>query len=270
LAGVKVGKVDVLSFSDLRRGMPVREAFPAVAASEWERYASLYPDGIAGGIMTGPVSAFVLRTPAETVLIDMGIGPGPFPFFGGASGALGQALNAAGIDPAAVDIVVFTHLHSDHTGWTIKDGKAFCSKARHIAPEGDWPLLGQPRFGAVEPFQQLLNSGQLELVSGERQVTREIGLIPTPGHTPGHQSVTIVSEGERGFIAGDLAVSPVSVEETDWAFAMDSEPDTAIRTRRAVMSRLESEEGIVGFAHFPEPGLGRIVRENGLRLFKSL
>jgi glyoxylase-like metal-dependent hydrolase (beta-lactamase superfamily II) len=271
IANVRVGNVEIASFSDLSRSIPLSQAFPAVSLAEWARYADLYPEAIADGVMTGPVSAFVLRTPSQTVLVDMGIGPGPFTYLGGATGALTAEMERAGVDLAGVDIVVFTHLHADHTGWTTVGGEALCSKARHIAPEKDWPLLGQaPGFGPPEPLQGLLERGLLELVSGETQVTSEIGLTPSPGHTPGHQSVTIESQGERGLIAGDLAVNPATVEETDWAFFMETDPNLAASTRREVMHQLEENGGIVGFAHFPEPGLGRVLRDGELRIFKPV
>jgi len=268
---VSVGSVEIISFSDLSRGISVSRAFPAVPATDWERYAKLYPAAIADGVMTGPVSAFVLRTASQTVLVDLGMGPGPFAFLEGATGALLSELRGTGVDPTGVDVVIFTHLHADHTGWAEKDGIALCPKARHIAPEKDWPLLGQtPGFAPREGLQRLLDNGQLELISGQLQVTQEIGILPSPGHTPGHQSVTIESNGEHGLIAGDLAVNPATVEETDWGFFMESNPDVAASTRREVMPQLERDGGIVGFAHFPEPGLGRVVREDGIRVFKPV
>jgi glyoxylase-like metal-dependent hydrolase (beta-lactamase superfamily II) len=271
VGNVRVGNIEITSFSDLSRSIPLSQAFPAVSSAQWVRYADLYPEAIADGVMTGPVSAFVLRTSGQTVLVDMGMGPGPFAYLGGATGALMSEMDRASVDFASVDIVVFTHLHSDHTGWTVVNGEALCQRARHIAPEKDWHLLGQaPGFGPLEPLQGLLERGQLELVSGEIQVTSELGLTPSPGHTPGHQSVTIVSQGERGLIAGDLAVNPATVEETDWSFFMETDPDLAAVTRREVMSELEENGAIVGFAHFPEPGLGRVLREGNLRVFKPV
>lgn len=202
----------------------------------------------------------------------MGQGPGPFEFLGGARGTLPTELNAVGIDPGAVDTVVFTHLHEDHTGWAVQSGSVLCAKATHLAPQADWDGLDQPRpgFSQRATLEALREAGQLELVSGERELTPEIRLVATAGHTPGHLAVEIESGGERAYLAGDLAATPAQVDRTDWAFVADVDPSAAASTRRRFMEDLERSQAVVGFSHFPPSGLGRIVREGGRRVFQPL
>lgn len=202
----------------------------------------------------------------------MGQGPGPFEFLGGARGTLPTELNAVGIDPGAVDTVVFTHLHEDHTGWAVQSGRALCPNAKHLAPIADWNALDQPRpgFSQKAPLDALRKAGKLELVSGDRRLAPGIRLVASGGHTPGHLAVEIESGGERAYLAGDLAATPAQVDRTDWAFVADDDPSAAASTRRRFMEDLERSQAVVGFSHFPPSGLGRIVREGGRRVFQPL
>lgn len=171
-----------------------------------------------------------------------------------------------------METVVFTHLHEDHTGWAVQSGRPLCTRAKHLAPEADWNALGQPRpgFSQKQTLDALQAAGQLELVAGERQLTPEIRIVASPGHTPGHLAIEIESGHERAYLAGDLAATPTQVDQTDWAFVADVNPVAAADARRRLMERLEQEEAVVGFAHFPPSGLGRIVRDGGRRVFQPI
>ena len=100
---------------------------------------------------------------------------------------LQKDMEAQGIRPGDIGIVIFTHLHYDHTGWAVVDGKPFFANARYLAPEADWANLGNSAalFAEVVAMKPLQDSGRLELLSGEKSVTPEISLLPTPGHTRG-------------------------------------------------------------------------------------
>jgi len=272
MSSVKVGNVEIVALLDMPVQFPLSMVFAAGPAESWKPYEQLYPKSIAGGNLHTNFQAFAIRSAGRTVLVDMGAGPGPIEMLGGARGNLLADMRAQGVDPAEVDTVVFTHLHFDHTGWAVHEGKPLCPKARYLAPEADWALLGKSDSGfePAEALQPLRDAGQLDMVSGEKQVTPEITLIPTPGHTPGHQSVVIVSAGQRAFIAGDIAASPAIIQETEWSFGFDGDPATAIATRKRVVQRLEEDGSVAAFGHFPAPGIGRVVREGGRRVFKEL
>ena len=108
------------------------------------------------------------------------------------------------------------------------------------------------------------------MVSGERIVSPEVTIVPTPGHTPGHQSVIVASAGQRAFIAGDVAHNPAQANETEWNAGADGDGPLAAATRKRVMERLEQDGSVAVFGHFPAPGFGRLVREGGRRIFREL
>ena len=112
--------------------------------------------------------------------------------------------------------------------------------------------------------------GLLDLVEGERAVTPELTLVPTPEHTPGHQSILVSSGGERALILGDVANHPAQVEEGGWSPIFDGDAEAAANTRRGVMERLEEGGDLVAAGHFPHPGFGHIVRLGGRRVFRAL
>ncbi len=272
MSSVKVGNAEIIALLDLPVDFPLSVVFAAVPAESWAPYEALYPSSISNGNLHTNFQCFVIRSPAGNVLVDTGAGPGPIEMLGGARGNLMTEVKAKGIDLDSIQTVVFTHLHFDHTGWANAGGTPLCKNARYLAPEADWANLGNAAagYGDEAALKPLRDSGRLELVSGETHVTPEVTLIPTPGHTPGHQSVVLASAGERGFIAGDIAASPAILQETEWSFGFDGDPPTAIATRKRVVERLEQDGTITAFGHFPHPGFGRLVREGNRRVFKAL
>jgi glyoxylase-like metal-dependent hydrolase (beta-lactamase superfamily II) len=270
VSSVKVGNAEIVSVLDAEFSFPYGGAYPSIPPEQWAPYRQVYPSCWTdeGGWCTNG-QAFVIRTAGQTVLVDTGVGPGGMG--GGPPGNLLNEMRAKGVDLGAIDLVVFTHLHGDHTGWAVHEGKPLAPNARYFAPEADWALLGSGGvFPPKEAISPLLDSGKLELVSGEKSLTPEVTLLPTPGHTPGHQSVLIVSAGQRGIILGDVFNHPAQVQETSWNAGFDSNPEQAVATRQRVFDRLEQDGSVIAAGHYPHPGLGRLVRENGKRLFREL
>jgi glyoxylase-like metal-dependent hydrolase (beta-lactamase superfamily II) len=110
----------------------------------------------------------------------------------------------------------------------------------------------------------------VRLVDAEYKVTDELTLLPTPGHTPAHSAVAIMSGGEAGVIIGDVCHHPAQVTETSWSPVFDLNPALAAKTRDALMDRIEREKWIAIAGHFAHPGFGRVVRVNGRRSWQAL
>jgi glyoxylase-like metal-dependent hydrolase (beta-lactamase superfamily II) len=101
----------------------------------------------------------------------------------------------------------------------------------------------------------------MELFEGERQLSSSLTAVPTPGHTPGHTSVAISSGAAKGFILGDVVLSPIDAEEPDFQNSFDWDHEIARTTRLRMLAQLSSDGSIVGGSHLPPPGLGRIVKD---------
>jgi glyoxylase-like metal-dependent hydrolase (beta-lactamase superfamily II) len=154
--------------------------------------AEVTPLLAADGALLVPYHPVLVRTGAGLALVDTGAGPG----MGDAAGRLGEALAAAGVTADDITLVLISHAHPDHVGGLARpDGRLAFPRARHVmsrAEFGYWTSGRVPADWAGEAElarQQLLpvdRAGMLDLVDGEQEVAPGIGVIPAPGHTPGH------------------------------------------------------------------------------------
>ncbi len=101
-------------------------------------------------------------------------------------------------------------------------------------------------------------AGRVDLVAGETEVARGVRIIPTPGHTPGHLSVRLESQGRSFFVLGDVVVHEVQVGEPDIAYVSDHDSERAAATRRHILGELADEGTDVIVSHFD--GTGRFAR----------
>jgi len=260
---VQVGSVTIVALVDNVQSYPATAVYPS--AGDLVREFGRYLDG--QGNVALNFGAFLVLDGERRILVDTGWGPEY-------QGKLLEELAAAGIRPDEVDTVVFTHLHGDHTGWNIDrgSGRPLFSRARYLVPKADWEHYAAqqpPPDSFVRDVQPLEGAGCLELIEGERRLTDSVTTVPTPGHTPGHTSVAIVSGGERGFILGDVVLSPIDAERPELENSFDWNHELARATRLQVMDRLEAEGALVGASHLPPPGLGRFVRVEGRRLWQA-
>lgn len=267
MANLRVGSVEVVPLLDVPLKFPFANVFPDVPASAWAEYERLYPAAGRGAEFFTNASVYALRSGGQTLVVDAGIGAGM-------GGKLDADLKAKGIDPAAVDIVVFTHLHIDHVGWAVRDGKPFFPRARHLVPRADWEFFRAPERRAenahVVAMEAIEKAGMVELVEGERAVTDSVTLLPTPGHTPGHQSLLVFSGGERAYLTGDIVHHPAQVQETAWCPAFDNDKPTATASRRRLLDRIAAEAALMVACHFPNPGIGRLAESGGRRIFQAM
>ena len=269
---ITVGNCEIISLHDLDLDFPAAMMFPNVPMPEFEAYRDLYPQSFGKIGYAADCGAYAIRSAGKTIVVDTGIGPGPIAMLGGLTGNLVPDMKAKGVPPESVDIVVHTHLHVDHVGWNMTDGAPTFPNATYYGPQADYELFSQnldanPHMQQVIPLKEM---GKLELYSGEIALTPELTTMPTPGHTPGHSSMLLNSNGEKILITGDLAHHPAQVDRTDWSPSFDTYGAVAAATRKKVMERLEAEGHAAAFCHFVGSGFGRIVRQGNRRVFQAL
>ena len=259
-----VGNVEIVSLFDVYFGFDPHRVWPTAGAGLEAYRERLEPNGEIGL----DCLCFLLRADGQTTLVDTGLGPE-------ASGRLMEELASAGVAPAEVDQVIFTHLHGDHTGWNLDraTGEPLFPRARYLVPRGDWDeqtTKSQPAASFIRDVAPLRVLDRMELVDDGFIVSPSLTAVHTPGHTPGHTSVAVTSGGEQALVLGDVFLTTVDVEEPDWSSTFDSDQDIARRTRHAILERLEGNGALVAAAHLRDPGFGRIVRVEGRRVWRAL
>ena len=231
-----------------------------------------------GGTTTiqNPYNLTVVETRGGLVLFDTGFGQG-------AAAGLGQhraAMQAAGIDPARIAVVVFTHFHPDHiSGLIAADGSTAFPNAVVKVPEREWIFWNdageesrvaegrRANFGLVRarfaPY-----AAKLERFAPGAEVAPGVTAIATPGHSPGHTSFLVADGNQQLIVIGDAVTTPgLFLANPEWYPMFDMDPTQAVASRKALLDRTATDRiQVVGY-HFPFPGTGRVERAGtGYRL----
>jgi glyoxylase-like metal-dependent hydrolase (beta-lactamase superfamily II) len=105
----------------------------------------------------------------------------------------------------------------------------------------------------------VLEAGLVEFIDPDFRLTDEVSLIPTPGHTPGHVSVLIQSQGQSAVITGDLMHNPIQIAVPGDEGRFDMDKAAAAQTRRTFVERFNNTSTLVIGSHFADPSAGHIV-----------
>ncbi|MFD8973124.1 MULTISPECIES: MBL fold metallo-hydrolase [Streptomyces] len=262
---------------------PARGIVPGVGAEVWKDNEEwLAPDHWApdsdSAVMA--LQSWVLRSGGRTVLVDTGVGDGrerpdsPH-FHRRQDGFLGR-LERAGIRPEDVDVVVNTHLHTDHVGWNTRDVAGewvpTFPNAEYLVPAADDFHYG-PRNGYGNGLQEedrlvyeesvapVHRAGQVRLWEGVHRIDGNLTLEAAPGHTPGSAVLRLASGGDRAVFVGDLLHSPVQLLEPSCASCFCLDPGGAAVSRRRILERAADERELVVPAHFGGAGAAEVRRE---------
>lgn len=275
---VAVGDISITALLDVDMSFPlgIDQVFTDVPADEWEGHRARCPEAFSpDGGWRYVVTCYLLRGADRCVLVDTGCGSASlaFPTFLGIEGQLGRRLAAIDVSPQEIDTVVITHIHPDHVGGVLTHEGAATARAfpnaRLLVPRADWDAWSRPEVQEAFPvpyvgdtIAPLIEAGVVDLVEGQHEVSKQLRLLPTPGHTPGSSSLLIDSAGERAVLVGDLWLHPAQVTDPSMKCSFDMQPDIAHETRAALASRISDEGLIMGACHFPEP-FGELVRLEG-------
>jgi glyoxylase-like metal-dependent hydrolase (beta-lactamase superfamily II) len=242
-----------------------------------QQYKWLQPHfATADGKMILSFQAFVLRSRGKTFMIDTCIGNDrqrEFDVFTNMQTSFLQDLRTAGFPPEQIDGVLCTHLHFDHVGWnTRKEGDHWVPtfpQARYYFGREEyahWQHLRETDGyhhvdHLVDSIDPIVQAGLVDFIDPDFQLTDEVSLIPTPGHTPGHVSVLIRSGGQEAVITGDMMHHPIqlAIPATHGRFDMDQA--RGAQTRVEFVDRFADTSTLVIGSHFSDPTAGHIVTD---------
>ena len=266
-----VGSVTITSVVEDQIDIPPGLLFPEATEAMVQRHDWLVPDWAdADGTIPLRTQAFVVETGGFTVLVDPCVGNGKvrwLPVWNDLDLPFLERLADAGVKPGDVDLVVHTHLHADHVGWdTHRDGDRWVptfTAARHLYTEAELEfartsgLAGEDVYG--DSIAPILDAGLADVVTPDADLGHGIRLESTAGHTPGHVSMWIESDGERVLLAGDFMHHPVQFAEPDLAEIADADVEVARETRVRMIREAARTGALVLAAHFPNRPAGRVV-----------
>ncbi|WP_399920646.1 MBL fold metallo-hydrolase [Streptomyces kanamyceticus] len=231
------------------------------------------------GVLRLASHTFAVEANGLRVLIDTGIGNGKTranPAWHDLDTDYLHRLTAAGFAPESVDLVVLTHLHTDHVGWNTRrqDGRWVPTfpRARYLASRAEWDHwansdLEEPRRqmfrDSVHPIR---DAGLLDLVDVRgpgTEVADGVRLLSTPGHTPGHVAVRLEGGDRDAVVTGDCVHHPVQMRHPDITSCVDTDPNRAVRSRRELLAGLADTGTLLLGGHFPPPTAGHVVRDGG-------
>lgn len=278
---LQVGNVEIVALSDMNLPfpMPLTQLFPDAPAEAWGPYKERYPDAFEQDHMLIEIGCYLLRCPGRTILIDTGYGEGPIEAIGGRRGELMDDLTGKGVKPEEIDTVFISHLHSDHVGWNVvgpdSDPRPAFPNARYVFHQADLDHFRRADIQAASTFpfmdrcvETIARLGLVDTLTADTDLTPEVRALHTPGHTPGHMSILVSSQGDEALIQGDVFVHPAQVTEDDWNCHFDYDWPVATDTRRKMLDETGAKGTRVVSCHFPAPGFGRVVRSEGKRYWQ--
>ena len=260
-----LGDFEITALSDGTVDLPVDKLLTHTTAARVDR-------ALARSFEKSPletsVNAYLINTGSRLILIDTGAAK----LFGPTLGRLAANLKAAGYEPGQVDDIYITHMHPDHVGGLLVDGKIAFPNAIVHASKSDadyWlsqanlakaPAASKGFFeGAMASLQPYIKAGHFLTFDGNTQLTPGIRAVAMPGHTPGHTAYMIESQGQKLLVWGDVVhVAAVQFADPAVTIAFDSDAKTAAIERKQAYAEAARQGYLIAGAHLPFPGLGHV------------
>jgi glyoxylase-like metal-dependent hydrolase (beta-lactamase superfamily II) len=283
----RIGEVKVTRIVELEGPREPDYLFPGLTPDVVRQEGWLRPQfATEDGRLLGSIHAFILESGGKRIVVDTCVGndkPRRRTLWNKLTGDFLARLAAAGYPAESIDAVLCTHLHIDHVGWNTRlvDGRWVPTfpNARYLFGRAEWQHWSQEQgadiTGDVTPdvaenvlearvvyedsVRPIVDAGLHDLVDPHHRLTPEIWLEPTPGHTPGHVSVGILSQGQVAFITGDMMHHPIQMCMPELSSNFDWNRVQARVTRQNFLGRNADRPVLILGTHFPPPTAGWIV-----------
>lgn len=294
---MKLGKFNLSVVSDGKFWLDGGAMFGVVPKVLWNK---LNPADEMNRIELG-LNCLLIQTPENNILVDTGLGEKIDEKFKEMfrverDSSLIESLDKIGLKPEDIDFVINTHLHFDHCGGNTilspgfsssklencsgaihRTKKSFIptfSRAKYIIQKQEWDDATNPNERTKasylkENFIPIDEAGQLVLVNGEHELVHGIKVIITKGHTKGHQSVLIESDGKKAIYFGDL-IPTASHIKIPYIMGYDLYPLDIIEKKKEILNRVIKENWLLIFEHDPKISFAYLVEENGKHTLKPI
>jgi glyoxylase-like metal-dependent hydrolase (beta-lactamase superfamily II) len=267
---INLGDFELSIYSDGTYPLDGGAFFGVVPKVMWSKKAA--PDE-KNFVVTG-LNSLLIRTGQHNILVETGIGnklPEKMVKIYGQPAQLLDNLHRGGISPEEIDIVINTHLHFDHCGWNTvrKNGEIVPTfpRAKYYVQEGEWQHAREQHVRdsisyISENYDPLIKSGQMQLLTGEREIAPGVSVKLFPGHTAHMQSVVVSSGGKTACYISDLIPTAAHVDLT-WVMAFDLFPLTTIDSRKRYYSQALPQKWLTVFTHDVDTPWGFVEQDAG-------
>lgn len=250
--------------------------FGLVPRDKWARL--LPPDE--HNLVPQELRCVLIEAGGKRILVDCGVGNKPNPLIAAQylvvrpHGTLMDGLARIGLTASDIDIVIFTHLHGDHSGWaTLQSTAAIPTfpNARYYVQRTEFEDATHTNERTrntyfPDNFVPLLEHGVLTLLDGDTQITPYVQTVHTPGHTAGHQSVVVASAAaDPVLLMGDMAPFMIHFERLPWVTAYDVLPLVTIESKRKMQHWAHDRHATLISCHDTRMPVGKlVVNDKGL------
>ena len=254
-----IGDFELTIFSDGKYLLDGGAFFGVVPKVMWAKKVNVDDKN---RILTG-LNSLLVRTGDRNILIETGIGnklsERMIRFYGQPAELLDN-MSAGGVSPDDIDIVINTHLHFDHCGWnTIRTNDRIVPtfpKAKYYVQEGEWQhacrQFERDRISYItDNYDPLINTGQMELLRGDREIVPGISVRVFRGHTAHMQAVIIAGGGRKACYISDLIPTRAHIDLT-WGMSFDLFPIDTIESKKKYYAESIPEKWLTIFTHDPD------------------
>lgn len=260
-----VGSFEVTALSDGTVQLPVDKLL--LNTTEEHVHETLAKNFLSAPLDTS-VNGYLINTGKKLVLVDAGAGS----LFGPTLGNLADHMAASGYEAGDVDEIYITHMHPDHVGGLVSEGKIVFPNAVVRANQQDADFwLSEKNLneagedakgffkGAMASLNPYVDAGQFKPFTADQELVTGVSVIAAKGHTPGHSIYRVESQGQTLMLWGDLIhVATVQFPKPEIAIEFDSDSEKAVMTRAEAFADAEEKGYLVGAAHLSFPGLGHL------------
>ena len=259
-----LGSFEVTVLSDGTVKLPMNK----LLAGKGEKTSAALKKAFLGDVVETSVNSYLINTGTKLVLIDTGAGG----LFGPTLGNLTANLKAAGYTPEQVDEVYITHAHPDHLGGlTVNGAPAFpnatlrldqadldfwLDEARAKAAPADSKGFFQGAAAMLGPW---VAAKKVNAFTGPTDLVPGVKAQPSHGHTAGHTTYVVESEGQKLVLWGDLLhAAAVQFPEPAVTIAFDTDAKAAAAERKKADIDAAKNGYLVGITHVSFPGVGHV------------
>lgn len=265
---IMLGSFEVTALSDGTADLPVHELLGGMPVAAIK--TTLSQSHLSSPLETS-FNAFLVNTGSKLILFDAGAAG----LFGPTLGKLLTSLRAAGYEPAQIDEIFLTHMHPDHVGGLVDNGKVvFPNATVHVQKREADTWLSQANLdkadasmkgffhGPMAATTPYISAGKFMVFEGDAELSPGITSQTGNGHTPGHTRYMVESQGQKLLLVGDLIeVAAIQFDRPAITMSFDSDAKRSATERVQAFEAAAKGRYLIGAAHLPFPGLGHIVQE---------